>query len=73
MDADAAAVYGAMSSRAERTIVVADHTKFNRPALAIFADWRRVDLLVTDRAPAGTLAKALHRASVEVVVAAPAP
>jgi DeoR/GlpR family transcriptional regulator of sugar metabolism len=70
VDADAAGVYGAMSSRAERTIVVADHTKFDRPALAIYADWRQVDLLVTDHAAGGPLAKALDRAGVEIVVAA---
>ncbi len=69
VDAVAAAVYSARLSRAERTMVVADHTKFNRPALAIYADWRQVDLLVTDEAPTGDLAKALNSAAVEIVVA----
>jgi DeoR family transcriptional regulator, glycerol-3-phosphate regulon repressor len=72
IDADAAAVYGAMVQRAARTIVVADHTKFDRPALAIYANWRQVSLLVTDQAPAGALARALCEARVEVAVA-PAP
>jgi DeoR family transcriptional regulator, glycerol-3-phosphate regulon repressor len=67
---DAAAIYAAMSRRAERSIVVADHTKFDRPALAIYAPWREIDVLVADRKPAGKLARALYNASVKVIVAA---
>jgi len=69
VDADAAAVYVAMARRAELTIIVADHTKFDRTALAIYANWRQVDLLVTDQPPRGELAESLRDARVEVVVA----
>jgi DeoR/GlpR family transcriptional regulator of sugar metabolism len=56
--------------RAERTIVVAGHTKFDRPALAISASWHETHFLVTDRAPTGALASALDKAHVEIFAAA---
>ncbi len=64
-----AAVYGAMVARAAETMVVADHSKFDRVLLARYATWRDVRILVTDRSPADALAKALSRNKVEVLVA----
>jgi DeoR family glycerol-3-phosphate regulon repressor len=70
-DATSALVYRALMKRAAETIVVADHTKFDQPALAMWGRWADIAALVTDRAPTGPLARALERARVEVTVAAP--
>ena len=70
-EADAASVYRAMVNRAAETIVVADHMKFDIPALAIWARMHEVQRLVTDREPAGALSRALERARVEITLAPP--
>ena len=70
-EADAASVYKAMVNRAAETIVVADHMKFDIPALAIWARMHEVQQLVTDREPAGAVKRALERARVEITLAAP--
>jgi DeoR/GlpR family transcriptional regulator of sugar metabolism len=67
---EAAAVYRAMAARAAEVTIVADHTKFGRAAFSLYASWRGITRLVTDRAPEGALAQALARAGVTVVVAA---
>ncbi|MDE1172778.1 MAG: DeoR/GlpR family DNA-binding transcription regulator [Parvibaculaceae bacterium] len=67
-DADSGAVYRAMLSRAANTMVVADHGKFDRPALSVYGHWTEVNRLITDVAPSGTLLHALERAGVEVMV-----
>jgi DeoR/GlpR family transcriptional regulator of sugar metabolism len=69
VNADAAAVYRAMMARAAKTIVVADHSKFGRPSLAIYARWKEIDTLITDHTPPEALARALKRNGVEVSVA----
>lgn len=71
VDAAAAAVYRAMLARAAVPMVVADHGKFERRALAIYARWAEIAVLVTDRAPTGPLAEALERAQVEIQIAEP--
>jgi DeoR/GlpR family transcriptional regulator of sugar metabolism len=54
---NAFAVKRAAISAAACVIVVADHSKFSRGALATVADWQQVDVLVTDTAaPANQLA-----------------
>jgi DeoR/GlpR family transcriptional regulator of sugar metabolism len=70
-DDEAGAVYGAMVKRAAEAIVVADHTKFEQRALAVFAQWTDIDRLVTDQPPSGALAEALRKAGTEIVVAQP--
>ena len=64
-----AAVYGVIAGRAAATMIVADHSKFDRVFPARFASWREIGTLVTDQRPAGALAETLDRHSVEVVVA----
>lgn len=59
--------------RARRRILVVDHSKFERVALAMVAPLSAIDVLVTDQAPTGALAAALRQAGVEVVVAAVEP
>lgn len=68
-DMEAANVYRTMAGRAGTTIVVADHTKFERVALATYFGWPMVAHLVTDRAPTGGLERALERARVNVQIA----
>lgn len=57
----------AILDTATRVILIADATKFDRRALVHVCDLSRIDVLVTDRAPTGRLAKAL--AGAEVIVA----
>ncbi|MGQ9369775.1 DeoR/GlpR family DNA-binding transcription regulator [Azospirillum sp. ST 5-10] len=66
---DAAATYRAMAMRATEVTVVADHTKFERAAISVFAHWPQVTRLVTDETPDGLLATSLGRAGVDVIVA----
>lgn len=66
---EAAAIYAAMIARAAATIVVADHSKFERIFPARFGAWKDIGHLVTDRPADGTLKAALLRAGTEVVVA----
>lgn len=58
-----------MLDAAARVVLVADSTKFDRVAFARLAGLDRLDVLVTERAPAGELADALAELGVEVVVA----
>jgi DeoR/GlpR family transcriptional regulator of sugar metabolism len=64
-----AAVYRTIASRAAETMVVADHSKFDRMFAARYASWRELAALVTDEPPRGALAEALDRCRVEVVAA----
>lgn len=64
-----AAVYGAIVARAARTMVVADHSKFDQVFAARYASWRELGTLVSDKAPEGALADTLARYKVDVVVA----
>jgi len=70
-DDEAAAVFKAMIARSAESIVVVDHSKFNQPALSVFAPWDEVDKLASDRLPGGALARAVERAGVEIVLATP--
>jgi DeoR/GlpR family transcriptional regulator of sugar metabolism len=65
---ESAAVYTAMAARAARTIITADHSKFNRVFTARYAAWRQVAHLVTDLAPDGPLAWGLEDEGVGVVL-----
>ena len=56
-------------ARAERVVVVADHTKIGRVTLALIAPCEAIHILITDaNAPDGEL-DALRAAGVEVVIA----
>jgi DeoR/GlpR family transcriptional regulator of sugar metabolism len=69
VDDEAAAVYRAMRLAAARTLIVADHAKFGRPAFAIHAELAEIRHIVTDRAPDEHLAEALALVGAEVTVA----
>ncbi len=57
---DCSAVYSAMMQRVAKTVVVADHSKFNGVFAARYASWQQIDHLVTDQAPTGKLLAAIH-------------
>jgi DeoR/GlpR family transcriptional regulator of sugar metabolism len=61
-------VYGAMSKRAAKTLVVADHSKFDRIFPCRYVAWRDVDYLVTDAEPEGSLMASLDLNEVAVTV-----
>ncbi|MET0315141.1 MAG: DeoR/GlpR transcriptional regulator, partial [Hansschlegelia sp.] len=64
-----AAVYAEIASRAAETMIVADHSKFDRVFPMRFAQWRQIGRLVTDAAPEGALAEMIERCGIELVVA----
>jgi DeoR/GlpR family transcriptional regulator of sugar metabolism len=64
-------IYGAMVKRATRATILADHSKFGRPSLSVYANWSAALELVTDAMPGGELQDALTAAHVPVTVAAP--
>lgn len=68
-DSDSGSVYRAMLARAAKTMVVADHGKFELPALSVYGHWSDVNRLVTDELPTGPLRHALDRSGVEIIVA----
>jgi DeoR/GlpR family transcriptional regulator of sugar metabolism len=53
------AVYSAMTMRAAQTLVVADHSKFDRIFPSRYAGWQQVHHLVTDETPSEALRKGL--------------
>ncbi|MBO0662573.1 DeoR/GlpR family DNA-binding transcription regulator [Jiella sp. MQZ9-1] len=65
---DAGAVYSAMLARSARSVVVADHSKFDRVFPARYGAWKQIDALVSDTAPAGQLKAAMDRHRVTVAV-----
>ena len=60
-----------MIASAQRTIVVADSSKFGRSAFAHITRLDGIEILITDRPPEPDLHDALAAASVELVVATP--
>ncbi|MGB3141323.1 MAG: DeoR/GlpR family DNA-binding transcription regulator [Aestuariivirga sp.] len=60
-------IYGAMMRRASETIILADHSKFERPSLSVYGEWSASVTLVSDQAPEGTLAASLRQAQVKVL------
>ncbi|MBC8130065.1 MAG: DeoR/GlpR transcriptional regulator [Rhizobiaceae bacterium] len=66
---EAAAIYCAMIARSAATVVVADHSKFERTFPARFGTWHDIKHLVTDRPVSGALHAAIHRAGTEILIA----
>ena len=59
----------ALMQRAERTLVVTDHTKFGGHAPVRVCGFEEIDLLITDRAPPPELAQRIADARVRLLVA----
>jgi DeoR family glycerol-3-phosphate regulon repressor len=70
-DLAAAEIARVMIARAERLTIVADASKFERPALFHLCPLRRIERLVTDQPPPPALAQALEEAGTEVILAPP--
>ena len=66
---DCGAVYTAMMARAARTLVVADHSKFDRMFPSRYASWSQIGDLVSDAKPPRPLMQALHQAGVRLTLA----
>ncbi len=65
---DACDVYACMRTKAARTMIVADHSKFAKVFPARFAKWEDVDTLVTDKRPIGELGTVLKQHGTTVLV-----
>lgn len=59
----------AIMSRAERVVVVADHTKIGRMTMALIAPCSAIHALITDRAAPPAELAALREAGIEVILA----
>nr|WP_320135915.1 DeoR/GlpR family DNA-binding transcription regulator [uncultured Amphritea sp.] len=64
---EAGEVYGAMIARSTRTMIVADHSKFNLTFAANYCRWEEVDALVSDVHPTQALADVIEAAGTSVV------
>ena len=69
IDDEAAAVYRTMVLTAQRSMVVADSSKFDQPSLMVYVPWEEVDFLVTETAPPDLLAEKLREAGVGLEIA----
>jgi len=58
-----------LAGLADRVLVAADHTKFDRKKAMVLGPLDLIDVLVTDEAPPGPLRTALAAADVEVLIA----
>jgi DeoR family transcriptional regulator, fructose operon transcriptional repressor len=58
-----------MIAAAQRTIVVADFSKFGKRSFAPIGPIESMQVLITDKEPPADLAQALHKAGVEVIIA----
>ena len=52
-------IYGAMMRRSSETVLLADHSKFDRASLSVYGPWSERVLLVTDREPSAELRTAM--------------
>ncbi|MER9707581.1 DeoR/GlpR family DNA-binding transcription regulator [Mesorhizobium sp. M0204] len=65
----AGAIYSEMMACAERTLILADHTKFGRRALTLVGPWHANVTLICDRAPDADLAVAIAENGAEIEIA----
>jgi DeoR/GlpR family transcriptional regulator of sugar metabolism len=62
-------IYGAMMRRSSETVILADHSKFDRSSLSVYGLWSASTSLVTDEMPRGELAHALTAAHARLKIA----
>jgi DeoR/GlpR family transcriptional regulator of sugar metabolism len=62
-------VYGTMMRRAAAAVILADHSKFDRPSLSVYGPWSSDVTLVSDCLPQGELANALKNSGAHLIVA----
>lgn len=63
---NAAQVYQAMVEQSEKTLLLADHSKFGKRALTTIATWNEDIAVVTNKDPAPELKSAITRAGTEI-------
>lgn len=68
-DVEEAAVKRVMATRSQRSILLADSSKFDTDYLCTFAELEQIDVLITDAQPPAHLAQALADHEIEVVIA----
>ncbi|MNJ01969.1 HTH-type transcriptional repressor GlcR [compost metagenome] len=56
-----------MLRQAEKVVLLADHTKFNKTAFTKLVELSRIDVLITDRKPSEAWLKRLAEENVEVL------
>lgn len=61
-------IYSAMLRMADRTVVLADHSKFDKRALMLLAGWSNRMSLITDRMPQKELNQSLREAGSQVIL-----
>nr|WP_321445568.1 DeoR/GlpR family DNA-binding transcription regulator [uncultured Cohaesibacter sp.] len=66
---EAGEVYAQMIQRSTRTMVVADHSKYGETFATQYANWKAIDLLVSDQEPPNAIAEALKGADVRMALA----
>ncbi len=65
----AAQVYSAMIQHADRTVVLADNTKFANRSLQIILNWDADKTIVTDRAPEQSLRDEIEGKGAQILIA----
>ncbi|MFK7859327.1 MAG: DeoR/GlpR family DNA-binding transcription regulator [Granulosicoccus sp.] len=65
---DASDIYSCMGRHAAQTMIVADHSKFNKIFPARFSKWADVNTLVTNKQPKGKLRSAIEQQNVNIIV-----
>jgi DeoR/GlpR family transcriptional regulator of sugar metabolism len=66
---DASRLKRTMMSRAHKTMLVADHSKFDRSALETICPWDKITTVVTDVTPPDPFREAFEASGVELIVA----
>lgn len=66
---DATRLKRTMIARAHRTILLADHSKFERNALETVCPWNEIGTVITDRRPPEPFREVFERHAVELIVA----
>ena len=64
---DEASIASAMIARADRVVILADASKFDRVAPFVVASFEQIDTLVCDETPVDLLAQRLKQAGVAVI------
>lgn len=66
---DAAEVYKSMVQQSSRVVLVADHSKFDRVALARWCGWSQLDCVISDRQPELPLQQRIEQSRADFVLA----
>lgn len=64
-------VYMAMLANADRGVILADHSKFDKRALILLSSWSQRLSLITDRSPSAELSTAIRNGGANIVLAPP--